>query len=97
MSVFTRQNQLTITVQFVAADGTPTQPQNATLRLVYVGLTSQKVIEDITLSYMYGVWSGVWDSTPCKGGVVAWVARGYGGYSAAKQGSFIIDANAANM
>lgn len=98
MATFVRMNALLVTVVFVAADGSNTQPSTAFVSLSFKN--TQGVLTQVVLPLTYNstpnTWTALWDSAAAQQGNVDWTAYGAGALHAAQQGSFEILANPSN-
>ena len=98
MATFTRKNALLCTMSLTAADGSGTQPNTATLHLVFQDLNRRAQTSTIALTFdpVAKTWGGVWDSSLAGECEVSWVVYTDLSIEAAAQGVFQIEANRAN-
>lgn len=98
MVAFVRKNIVVCTVTFTATDGTVTQPSAANLVLSYKNQAGAVQSSNLPMAYspITGAWSVDWDSSATGNGTVFWMAYGYGLLQASAEGSFDVQANAAN-
>lgn len=99
MTLFVRKNIVVCTVTFTAADGTVTQPSAANLVLSYKNAACAVQSANLPMTYnpVTGAWVAEWDSSAAGPGTVFWMAYGYGQLQASAEGSFDVQANAANV
>jgi hypothetical protein len=98
MVAFVRKNIVVCTVTFTALDGTMLQPSSANLVLSYKNQAGAVQSANLPMIYnsVTGAWSVNWYSSATGCGTVFWMAYGYGLLQAAAEGSFDVQANAAN-
>lgn len=83
-------------VVFKDEDGVPVNPTAAKLRIVY---QVQKVATPVEINLIdagSSTWAAIWDSSVADAGPVAWWAQSGDPPKSATQGSFTLQANAAN-
>jgi hypothetical protein len=99
MPAFVRKNLLVATAAFTAADGSSTQPSSADMVVKYNDISgvSRLTTVGLTFNSSTNTWVGTWDSSAAQGGAVEWMVYGVGSLQAAVQGSFLLQANSANV
>jgi hypothetical protein len=98
MQVTVRGNEIVCSGTFTAQDGSDAEPTNAAFIVVYTNNSGVETSQSIPMTQdVDGVWSAIWDSTSCRSGKVSWKAQCWGGIKGAKQGTFTVMANDANV
>ena len=94
-----RGNIAEATATFTANDGSATQPSAATVYLTYKDLGGLVHTASTPMTYFSSsnTWVGLWDTSVAGNCTVDWVAKGTGTLQAATQGSFVVQANDANV
>jgi hypothetical protein len=108
---FVRKNLLQLSGEFIVLPPVtnPPQPTSVVAQLEFIGpngpTTTQIALTSSVVTYTdpktddtctKTVWSGQWDSSACKGGMVFWTIYAAGGVQASAQGQFNILANPSN-
>ena len=98
MASYVRGNEIVISCQFIAQDGSGAVPTQAQAQVTYINTSGSQSTDTVpmTLGADGVTWSGSWNSTPAAVGRAYWFANCWNGLVAAADGEFVITANPAN-
>ena len=97
MTQFIRKNELNFSATFTPVGGGNQVPSAAYLIMAYTNRSGAKQVDEVPLTLSGTAWVGQWDSSNANPGNVDWMTYCVGAVQAAKQGSFEIKANSANL